>query len=250
MAIDALPKAELHLHLEGSIRPDTALKLAARHGVTLTPEEVAARYNFSNFNGFLETFKWVTSYLRTPDDYALITRQLCEELVRQHVVYAEFTISAGVILRRMQNLEATVAAIRDAAQSVPFARLRTAFILDAARQFGPIRRRKWRAGRRSCRNWAWCPLEWAATSWRIPRLIFGRRLIWRGRTGCTSCATRGRLAGRIRSAKPLNCWERSESDMVSRCCAMRRSRIRWRCGGWCWKFVPRVICAPERWRGR
>ncbi len=55
MAIDALPKAELHLHLEGSIRPDTAVKLAARHGVTLTPEEVAARYNFSNFNGFLET---------------------------------------------------------------------------------------------------------------------------------------------------------------------------------------------------
>ena len=113
MAIDALPKAELHLHLEGSIRPDTALKLAARHGVTLTPEEVAARYNFSNFSGFLDMFKWVTSFLRTPDDYALITRQLCEELVRQNVVYAEFTISAGVILRRMQNLEATVAAIRE-----------------------------------------------------------------------------------------------------------------------------------------
>src|ERR1700723_4338794 len=137
MAIDALPKAELHLHLEGSIRPDTALKLAARHGVTLTPEEVAARYNFSNFSGFLDMFKWVTSFLRTPDDYALITRQLCEELVRQNVVYAEFTISAGVILRRMQDLEATVAAIRDATHSVPFARLRTAFILDAARQFGP-----------------------------------------------------------------------------------------------------------------
>src|SRR5271168_4417230 len=137
MAIDALPKAELHVHLEGSIRPDTALKLAARHGVTLTPEEVAARYNFSNFNGFLEMFKWATSFLRTPDDYALFTRQLCEELVRQKVVYAEFTISAGVILRRMQNLEATVAAIRDAVQSVPFARMRTAFILDAARQFGP-----------------------------------------------------------------------------------------------------------------
>src|SRR5579863_7464871 len=137
MAIDALPKAELHLHLEGSIRPDTAMKLAARHGVTLTPEEVAARYNFSNFNGFLEMFKWVTSFLRTPDDYALITRQLCEELLRQNVVYAEVTISAGVMLRRMQNLEANMTAIRDVAQSVPFSRLRTAFILDATRQFGP-----------------------------------------------------------------------------------------------------------------
>src|SRR5579863_755009 len=135
--IDALPKAELHLHLEGTIRPAVAVELAARHGVTITLEEANRRYSYSNFNGFLETFKWVTSFLRTPDDYALITRQLCEELLRQNVVYAEFTISAGVILRRMQNLEATVAAIRDAAQSVPFARLRTAFILDAARQFGP-----------------------------------------------------------------------------------------------------------------
>jgi aminodeoxyfutalosine deaminase len=135
--IDALPKAELHLHLEGSIRPQAAVKLAARHGVTLTLEEVTRRYNYSNFNGFLETFKWVTSFLRTPDDYALITRQLCEELLRQNVVYAEVTISAGVMLRRMQNLEANLTAIRDVAQSVPFSRLRMAFILDATRQFGP-----------------------------------------------------------------------------------------------------------------
>ncbi len=112
-------------------------KLAARHGVTLTLEEVTRRYSYSNFNGFLETFKWVTSFLRTPDDYALITRQLCEELLRQNVVYAEVTISAGVMLRRMQNLEANMTAIRDVAQSVPFSRLRTAFILDATRQFGP-----------------------------------------------------------------------------------------------------------------
>lgn len=135
--VDALPKAELHLHLEGSIRPATAVELAARHGVKLTIDEVLARYNYSNFNGFLETFKWVTSFLRTPNDYALITKQLAEELIRQNVVYAEITISAGVILRRMQNLEATLTAIRDTAHSVPFSRLRVAWILDATRQFGP-----------------------------------------------------------------------------------------------------------------
>jgi aminodeoxyfutalosine deaminase len=135
--VDSLPKAELHLHLEGSIRPETAVELAARHGVKLKREEVVARYNYSDFAGFLEAFKWVTSYLREPEDYALVTRHLAEELLRQNVVYAEVTISGGVMLRRTQNLEANLTAINETARSVPFARLRMAWILDATRQFGP-----------------------------------------------------------------------------------------------------------------
>ncbi len=135
--LDALPKAELHLHLEGSIRPETAVELAGRHDVKLTTDEVSARYNYSNFAGFIEAFKWVTSFLRDPEDYALITRKLAEELVRQNVVYAEITISTGVMLRRMQNVEANFTAIREAAEGVLFRRLRTGWIFDAARQFGP-----------------------------------------------------------------------------------------------------------------
>jgi aminodeoxyfutalosine deaminase len=104
--------------------------------VRLKPEEVAARYNYSDFAGFLEAFKWVTSYLRTPEDYALITRHLAEELLLQNVVYAEVTISAGVMLRRTQNVEANLTAIQETATSVPFSRLRLAWILDATRQFG------------------------------------------------------------------------------------------------------------------
>jgi aminodeoxyfutalosine deaminase len=134
--VDTLPKAELHLHLEGSIRPETVRELAARYGVKLTPDEVNVRYRYSNFAGFLETFKWVTSFLRDPDDYALITKRLFKELLRQNVVYAEITISAGVMLRRAQSVEANFAAIREMAQSVPFSGLRTAWIFDAARQFG------------------------------------------------------------------------------------------------------------------
>lgn len=135
--LDSLPKAELHLHLEGSIRPQAAADLAARHGVSLKQEEVAARYNYSDFLGFLETFKWVTSFLRTPDDYASVTRHMAEELVRQNVVYAEVIISAGVMLRRMQNVEANFLAIREASQSVPFRNLQIGWIFDATRQFGP-----------------------------------------------------------------------------------------------------------------
>ena len=124
------------MHLEGAILPHTAVELAARHDVSLTPEDVAARYAYSDFRGFLETFKWVTSFLRGPEDYALITRNLAEELVKQNVVYAEITVSAGVMLRRTQNVEANFQAIREVAQSVPFSRLRTAWIFDATRQFG------------------------------------------------------------------------------------------------------------------
>ena len=136
-ALDTLPKAELHLHLEGSIRPETAVELAERHGTRLTAADVATRYNYSNFAGFIDAFKWVTSFLRDPQDYALVTRKLCEELVRQNVVYAEITISVGVMLRRMQNVEANFNAIREASETVLFRRLRTNWIFDAARQFGP-----------------------------------------------------------------------------------------------------------------
>jgi aminodeoxyfutalosine deaminase len=136
-SMDSLPKVELHLHLEGTIRPATAIELAARHGVCLTQDEVAARYKHTDFAGFIETFKWVTSFLRDPEDYALITRRICEELVKQNVVYAEVTISTGVMLKRMQNVEANFGAIVEAASGVLYHPLRTAWIFDCVRQFGP-----------------------------------------------------------------------------------------------------------------
>ena len=52
----ALPKAELHVHLEGSIEPATVVELAARHGVKLTVEEAAARYAPGDFAQFIEAF--------------------------------------------------------------------------------------------------------------------------------------------------------------------------------------------------
>jgi len=76
----ALPKAELHVHLEGSIAPSTLVELAARHGVTLTPEDTAPRYAPGNFDQFIENFIWITSFLRGPEDYALIALRLAESL--------------------------------------------------------------------------------------------------------------------------------------------------------------------------
>jgi aminodeoxyfutalosine deaminase len=130
----ALPKAELHVHLEGSIEAPTVVELAARHGVQVTEAETLARYAYRNFDEFIESFIWVTSFLRGPADYALIARRFAESLRRQNVLYAEVTLSVGVMLRRNQDPVKNFAALRDAAAEVPGVRLK--YIFDAVRQWG------------------------------------------------------------------------------------------------------------------
>jgi adenosine deaminase len=135
--IRALPKAELHLHLEGSIEPPTMVELAARHGMALAEREVAARYSYSDFRGFLEAFKWAMSFLREPADYGLITRRLAEKLVSQNVVYAEVFVAVGVLFRQEKDVEACFRAIRAAGEEAQKNGLRMQWIFDATRQFGP-----------------------------------------------------------------------------------------------------------------
>ena len=98
-AFRSLPKAELHLHLEGSLQPATLAALAARHGIALSEEEVRRRFGYRDFMEFIEAFKWVCSLLREPDDYGWRWRPW-GTVVGSHVVYAELTLSVGVMLLR------------------------------------------------------------------------------------------------------------------------------------------------------
>ena len=136
-SVASLPKAELHLHLEGSIQPSTVVALTGRHGAAVSEEEVKRRYAYQNFLEFLEAFKWATSFLREPQDYALITRDLAEHLLLQRVIYAEVTISVGVMLLRKQSPERNFQAILAAAEPFEEQGLRMNWIFDAVRQFGP-----------------------------------------------------------------------------------------------------------------
>ena len=105
--INGLPKAELHLHLEGSIEPATLLERRHRHGMEgATQAEVEQLYNFADFAGFLLAFKDVTGHLRTADDYELIVYRLMERLKAQNVLHAEVTVSVGVCLWRKQDFAA------------------------------------------------------------------------------------------------------------------------------------------------
>lgn len=78
--LDALPKAELHLHVEGTLEPELALRLAERHAVDLgvgSVEELRARYDFRDLPSFLDLYYATMAVLRTEDDfYELATSYL------------------------------------------------------------------------------------------------------------------------------------------------------------------------------
>ena len=136
-AIAGMAKAELHVHLEGAIRPEVAVALAARHGVVISEAEVRRRYAYGNFLEFIEAFKWVTSFLREPGDFAAVACDLAEQLIAQHVVYAEVTLSVGVMLLRKQGPRRNFEAILEATAPFESRGLRLNWIFDAVRQFGP-----------------------------------------------------------------------------------------------------------------
>ena len=119
------------------MQPATVCALTAKHGIQFTEADAQRRYSYSDFASFIDAFKWVTSFLREPSDYALITRDLAEYLLRQNVVYAEVTLSVGVMLLRKQRPEANFEAILRATEPFEKRGLRLNWVFDAVRQFGP-----------------------------------------------------------------------------------------------------------------
>lgn len=141
-----IPKAELHLHLEGSAEPETLHELDPGTPV----EEFRALYRYADFDAFLKAFGAIGKRLRTPRDYALVTRRLLERLASENVRYAEITLAAGVVLWKGQEFAPIFDAVRQAAAGSP---VEVRWILDAVRQFGPeqgMQVAQWAAERVEC----------------------------------------------------------------------------------------------------
>jgi len=134
-----LPKAELHLHIEGSIDPPTLLELRKRHGKNGTLADVEQLYRYEDFTGFLLAFKTVTEDLQTPADYELITYRLMQKLKSQNVLHAEVYVSVGVCLWRKQDFDAIFEGLeRGRERGERDFGVSLLWIFDAVRQFGPI----------------------------------------------------------------------------------------------------------------
>lgn len=141
--IHALPKAELHVHLEGGIELETARLLAGDNKVIRKETEErfrawqARQFRYGSLREFLEAFKRAALQLASPVDYALAANGLFIRLESQNVRYAEITLSAGVILWKKQSLPAIFEAVSQATREfATHSKLRVKWIFDAIRHFG------------------------------------------------------------------------------------------------------------------
>lgn len=94
--ITHMPKVELHVHLEGSVRPETLLALAARHNVVLPADDVAGLrqwYTFRDFDHFIEIYMTISSCLRTAEDIECIAREFLAGQAEQNIRYSEVTFT-------------------------------------------------------------------------------------------------------------------------------------------------------------
>ncbi|GAB7355527.1 hypothetical protein MBLNU459_g6010t1 [Dothideomycetes sp. NU459] len=133
-----LPKCELHLHLEGTVEPDTLVALSQRHDATpLTLEDAKRLYIYEDFRGFLRAFFQVTERLRDAEDYELVTYDMVKRLADQGIRHAEVYISYSNIMRSKPWLK-----VEDVTAAVEHGRLRAEqecgttvyWIIDIVRQ--------------------------------------------------------------------------------------------------------------------
>lgn len=121
--------AELHLHLEGTLDEFTLHEIAPH----LSVAEISNRYQFNDFAGFLNSFKFAAMQLRGPDQYRILARRCFERLAVQGIVYAEIIHSAGICLWRGLDARSIAEALIDEGQRAP---LKVRWVFDAVRQLG------------------------------------------------------------------------------------------------------------------
>lgn len=132
-----MPKVELHVHLEGSIRPQTLAELAEKNQVDL-PGGVSGIYRFANFQEFIDAYMRCASCLCTREDFRRVTYEFLADEAAQGICYCEVLLSSMQHMKRHMDfqciMQAMQAGYRQARQE---SGIRMGVIFDHGRQFGP-----------------------------------------------------------------------------------------------------------------
>lgn len=112
-----MPKVELHCHLEGSVPPETVIRLAREHGVALPTEDPDRLYRFDSLESFLEVYALVCTVMTTGEDFREVAREsLIHAADGANVRYREISFNPtnhrGLSYREM--VDGLIAGMRDA----------------------------------------------------------------------------------------------------------------------------------------
>jgi adenosine deaminase len=137
-AYDALPKVELHCHVEGAIRPSTVVELAAKNGVALPTDDPTELYRYDSLDSFLDIFWLVQSLLADPDDWERAAYESLVDAVPHGLRYREMFFTPARHLAAGQELGDIVAGLtRGVMRAEAETGVRAALICDIDRAFGP-----------------------------------------------------------------------------------------------------------------
>ncbi len=109
------PKVELHLHLEGAIPPDVLWQLVSSYGGDpAVPDRTAlgSHLQYTSFPHFIDTWWWMTGFLRTSEDFEMVAERVAADLARQNIIYAEASFSPSDFERHGLSPQEMALAIR------------------------------------------------------------------------------------------------------------------------------------------
>ena len=132
----ALPKAELHIHIEGSLEPEMIFALAARHGVALPYPDVEAlrrAYAFSDLQSFLDIYYQGADVLRTEQDFYDLGRAYLARAATENVVHAEIFFDPQTHTARGVSMDSVIGGLSSACADARAQGTSAALILCFAR---------------------------------------------------------------------------------------------------------------------
>jgi adenosine deaminase len=135
---DAIPKVELHCHLEGTVRPATVVDLARKHGRTLPTEDPTELYRYTSLDSFLEIFWLVQSLIGDREDWARVAYEATVDAAPHGLRYREAFFTPARHLEAGQSLAEIVAGMTEGlAAAERETGIRSALICDIDRAYGP-----------------------------------------------------------------------------------------------------------------
>lgn len=137
-ALDALPKVELHCHLEGAMRPGTVVDLARKNAVPLPTSDPTELYRYDSLDGFLRVFWLVQSTLADRADWARLGYEATVDGARHGVVHREAFFTPARHLAAGQDLAEIVAGLDEGVAAAEAETGATCLLIaDMDRAFGP-----------------------------------------------------------------------------------------------------------------